>query len=360
MPLSRIKSIEFWAREYRLPLFWLTDPRHMSIGDDNLFLYKNSVVHCYYVNQRAMRDRASGFRYFSRPDGFKRYLVLAEKIEHKMQKAELAFRGYDLKSLSDRELRRKYDGLVALIGEFSTIYTKTEAEKMQRFEAASDPATKRALFMVGKMRFRLRKSVEAIFHIFLGPVLKEIVRRFGVKAKDWFFYDHHEVRDVFRHKLVSPKVIALRQKGYAILKMDGKNELLVGEKYRKAWRLVRSMTSGPKKELKGRSAFPGTVRGKVELILHDVRNLTDRVERFKKGNILITEMTTPATVVACRKAAAIVTDEGGVLCHAAIISRELKKPCIVGTKVATQILKNGDNVEVDATNGNVKIITKNV
>jgi len=53
-----------------------------------------------------------------------------------------------------------------------------------------------------------------------------------------------------------------------------------------------------------------------------------------------------------------VTDEGGITCHAAIISRELKKPCIIGTKIATKVLKDGDLVEVDADKGIVKILKK--
>ena len=57
-----------------------------------------------------------------------------------------------------------------------------------------------------------------------------------------------------------------------------------------------------------------------------------------------------------RSSGAIVTDIGGLTCHAAIVAREMKKPCIVGTKIATQVLKDGDIVEVDASNGIVKKI----
>ena len=67
-------------------------------------------------------------------------------------------------------------------------------------------------------------------------------------------------------------------------------------------------------------------------------------------------MTTPDYIPAMKKAAAFVTDEGGITCHAAIIAREMKKPCIVGTKIATQILHDGDLVEVDADKGVVRII----
>jgi pyruvate,water dikinase len=67
-------------------------------------------------------------------------------------------------------------------------------------------------------------------------------------------------------------------------------------------------------------------------------------------------MTRPEYMPAILKAAAIIADEGGITCHAAIVSRELGIPCIVGTKIATQALKDGDLVEVDADKGIVKIL----
>jgi len=70
----------------------------------------------------------------------------------------------------------------------------------------------------------------------------------------------------------------------------------------------------------------------------------------------VTSMTTPEFVPAMRKAKAIVTDEGGVTCHAAIVSRELNKSCVIGTKNASKVLKDGDLVEVDAEKGLIKII----
>ena len=69
-------------------------------------------------------------------------------------------------------------------------------------------------------------------------------------------------------------------------------------------------------------------------------------------------MTRPEFVQAMKKAVAVVTDEGGITCHAAIVSRELNIPCIIGTKIATQVLNNGDLVEVNANHGIVKILKK--
>ncbi len=98
----------------------------------------------------------------------------------------------------------------------------------------------------------------------------------------------------------------------------------------------------------GLGASPGTAKGKVRMVV-DASDAT----KIEQGEILVTQMTNPSMVTLMRKAAAIVTDEGGMTSHAAIVSRELGVPCIVGTGNATQKLKNGQEVVVDATNGKV-------
>ena len=104
-------------------------------------------------------------------------------------------------------------------------------------------------------------------------------------------------------------------------------------------------------EVKGKTAFKGKVIG---IVCH-VRNKED-MKKVNNKSVIVTSMTTPDLLPAMRKAAAFVTDEGGITSHAAIVSREMKKPCIIGTKVATQILKDGMKVEVDANKGIVKIL----
>jgi pyruvate, water dikinase len=74
------------------------------------------------------------------------------------------------------------------------------------------------------------------------------------------------------------------------------------------------------------------------------------------GDVLVTGMTRPEFVPLMKLASAIVTDEGGITCHAAIVSRELGKPCVIGTKNATKVLRDGMLIEVDAEKGIVRII----
>lgn len=98
--------------------------------------------------------------------------------------------------------------------------------------------------------------------------------------------------------------------------------------------------------LKGLPAAPGIGRGKVKII----KDITE-IDLIKEGDILVTTMTNPDMVPAMKKAKAVVTDEGGRTCHAAIVSRELQIPCIVGSKTATKDLKDGMQITVDAVRG---------
>ncbi|MCD4694044.1 hypothetical protein K8R62_01670 [bacterium] len=104
-------------------------------------------------------------------------------------------------------------------------------------------------------------------------------------------------------------------------------------------------------KIKGTPARAGIVKGVVKIV-----NTSEDMFKMKKGNILVSVATTPEIIVAMKKAAGIITDEGGITCHAAIVSRELGIPCVVGTRMATQVLKHGDMVEVDANKGIVKLI----
>ena len=104
-------------------------------------------------------------------------------------------------------------------------------------------------------------------------------------------------------------------------------------------------------EVRGQVANPGKVSGRVRLVFGPQHN--DKVE---EGDILLSTATSPQLLPAMKRAAAFVTDVGGITSHAAIVARELGKPCIVGTKHATEIFNDGDEVEVDAEKGIVRIL----
>ncbi|MFH1545720.1 MAG: PEP-utilizing enzyme [archaeon] len=132
--------------------------------------------------------------------------------------------------------------------------------------------------------------------------------------------------------------------------INGKEEILTKEKARAFFNKVfKSMKIKKVNKLTGSTAVPGKVKGTVKVVNHP-----NEIYKMNKGDVMVSHSTNPNLVPAMKIASAIITDVGGVTCHAAIVSRELNIPCIIGTKVATKIFKDGDKVEVNATKGIIR------
>lgn len=156
---------------------------------------------------------------------------------------------------------------------------------------------------------------------------------------------------VKNRKLPPEKELAERFKASVLYFENGEEIITTGEKVRQIEKLLKNQSMRKDKKITGTPVYPGRVRGTARIVLNP-----HKVKVFNKGDILFTGMTRPEFIPVVRSAAAIVTDVGGVLCHAAITAREMKKPCIIGTQVATKIFKDGDLVEVDANKGIVRKI----
>jgi len=142
-----------------------------------------------------------------------------------------------------------------------------------------------------------------------------------------------------------PSDLNLRKKGFSVVK----NKIYTGNDLSKIWDIFNKKQL--KDEAKGSPANGGLVQGQVKIIKNN-----SELNKLKQGDILVCEMTTPDYLAVVKKAAAIVTNLGGMTCHAAIISREFGIPAIVGTGNATLVFKDGDLVEVDANRGIIKKI----
>lgn len=156
--------------------------------------------------------------------------------------------------------------------------------------------------------------------------------------------------EVLEHKIPSKEILESRTKDCSSVLENGKVRCVTGEESKKLIEFF-SEKIDVVSEFKGTTACKGNVKGRVKIIIDK-----NDFAKIEDGDVLVTSMTTPEMMPIMKKASAFVIDEGGVTCHAAIISREMRKPCIIGTKVATQLLKDGDMVEVDANSGFVKIL----
>lgn len=143
-----------------------------------------------------------------------------------------------------------------------------------------------------------------------------------------------------------------RKHAYGTVVEDGGIHVITGKKLQQTITQMLDVLVATK-ELRGMVANPGKATGIVKVVLSP-----DEIDKVQPGDIMVASETTPDFVPAAHRAAALIADVGGITSHAAIISREMGHPCIVGTKIATQVLKDGDRVEVDADNGVVRILDK--
>ena len=201
----------------------------------------------------------------------------------------------------------------------------------------------------------MRKQGVARLAHFFNLLLKEIAKRNSLNINKVGCLTAKEIqRLIIRHKM-DKKLLAQRKKACVFLYDDRARKkffslegvtALAFEK-RVAPRFIKK----GKKEYKGMPVSPGKVIGKVRLLKSVLE-----VATLKKGEILVTGNTTPDFLPAMKKASAILTEKGGATCHAAIVAREIKKPCVVGVRNLISVFKTGDKIEVDANKGLVKII----
>ena len=129
----------------------------------------------------------------------------------------------------------------------------------------------------------------------------------------------------------------------------GVEKIFVGKEAHTLDKKLQPKKLGAVSEITGQIGCSGTATGVVKIVIRP-KDMT----KMNQGDILVSIATDPDIVPAMKKAAAIVTEQGGITSHAAIVSRELGIPCVIGTKIATQVLKDGDLVEVDANKGIVR------
>lgn len=203
----------------------------------------------------------------------------------------------------------------------------------------------------------LKKATQTKSHPLLhGVVYKELSRRLKTPIKFFDYMTYSEIESSLKNGISPFSKREIKQRFYvsAVIMENLQYRWIYGNDVKELLKENNLLFNEKEiKSIKGIIASRGKTSGKVSICL-----FSTQINKVKQGNVLVTAMTTPDFVPAMKKAAAIITDEGGITSHAAIVSRELKKPCVIGTKIATKVLKNGDLVEVDANKGVVRILKR--
>lgn len=206
-----------------------------------------------------------------------------------------------------------------------TIFTDELEDKKETIDLMAD------LRLLGRSSFNKT-------HELIEPVFLEIGKRFGLSIDEVKFLKPIEIINLLNGENLEVKsIISNRQNCYFIFQ-EGKFALKENESYQ--------ISQEVSNEIKGRGTFPSWYRGKVTIII-----TSKDKEKMDLGDVMVARMITPELGKCMKKAGAIITDEGGVTCHAAVLSREFNIPALIGTKNATKLLQDGDIIEIDTDKG---------
>jgi phosphohistidine swiveling domain-containing protein len=207
---------------------------------------------------------------------------------------------------------------------------------------------------IKKISKKLRQfSYQQYHEEVIKKVIEAISRASGYTMKALEHLTPEEIMAIGKENQLRGKI--KRKGNYFYLNLSGQEYLTFQFSIiKRAEKLLKTEDSTfAKNFIFGKSNFKGKVRGTVKIVY-----AKKDFKKFNQGDVLVTINSNPFLMPVIKKCSAIVADEGGITCHAAIISRELKIPCIIGTKIATKVFKDGDLVEVDANKGIVKLIKR--
>jgi len=203
-------------------------------------------------------------------------------------------------------------------------------------------------FMITKI-YRRYSQLLAIYR--MVPALTEISRRLRLSLKQLKFMTSEEIYGGLFNNVLNKEEIKERSALSVFYTDKNERRFYSGDEAKRVVKYIEKEEINDIKEIKGQCGSLGQAKGVVRII-----NERKDMQKMNQGDILVSISTQPDLLPAMKKAAAFITDQGGVTSHAAIVAREINTPCVIGTKIATRVLKDGDKVEVDADKGVVKII----
>src|SRR3989344_5396119 len=292
-----------------------------------------------------------------------------QKLEKHAVKYEWLEYGLQGRILSKDHFQRELEeiekeGSQTVLERIKEFKAKTIQEQKKIIKALNIGKTHQRIFKIvrGSLFSRLYSKYAQFYAYYcLEGLLKEIGSRFSLSLEETRFLSIKDYESMLARSGADKTnwgSLARSHKSHSLqISDEGQTEIWTGEDADRVMKKVKwkegSVESSQSDEIKGQPAFKGQAKGRVKII-----NTVQELAKMHSGNVLVSHMTNPDIVPAMKMAVAIVTDLGGITCHAAIVAREFRKPCVIGTKIATKVLKDGDLVEVDANNGIVKVVKR--
>lgn len=259
-----------------------------------------------------------------------------------------------IEAFQERLKEYRHTDINARIAEIENLPTQHEATKRTLMDELELPDDIRTLLRItddfNAWQDERKRATFWATHCFT-LLLQEFSRRSGYPLEQLVYALPPEMDSVLRHA-IDPAELE-RRIAYCMIVWEGdRYDITTDPTLIAELEQIGMGENAPATELKGFTASRGVATGTAKILTS-----AEDAHTIEEGDILVAVMTRPDYLPAMQRASAFVTDEGGITCHAAIVAREMKKPCIIGTKIATRSFKDGDMIEVNADQGIVRRIT---
>jgi phosphoenolpyruvate synthase/pyruvate phosphate dikinase len=388
-----MKDIKFLWRESYIDYLWANETagKHYFL-DSGYLIYTDGVLAAYATKKEIEKARKQTEYLIKNPEKILDIEEIFKVVKRKIDFYHGSFSKTNLSKISDRDLFDSFSEVIKLYGQFIEAYLFTEPhmidhveEKAKRIvEEVKTKESKEKILAeilsdnknidkynldkynnifslithVAKIRFDAKKITDEL-SIDAERLLIETSIRTNYALNQISNMSLSELKQVIiSNKKVDLYNINKRVKKFGLKVIRENNQVDIIDLSPKEINLVEKIDKEFSKIIKGDSVYPGKVVGTVRIAskLFSDKDYSKFISTLKKADIIVAPMTSPNLTPAFDLVSGIVTDEGGLMSHAALVSREKKIPCIVGTKKSTRILKDGMRIELNADEGIVRII----
>ena len=326
-----------------------------------LWIYDNDMSRTYIENETIKKTEIIGETIFSNQIIFTKFEKGFRKMIDEAQESIKKF-----ENIKDVDIGDLYD-LRAIVNKGFYFFEKTEFFFTDGcYKKEMSPILKNNLLVLGNdLKVKARPLLVELLTKSLYHIADLAAKEFNLGLEDIKFYSFDEFAILLESGIsVKQSIINERKISFVMYSVGDNVFVLEGKEKNEVLKRFKEEDHKEKTEFKGITANKGKVIAKVRVILPEmdqdynlfIKKLS--LIKMEPGEILVTETTSPDFVPLMKIASGVIANQGGLNSHAAIFSRELGIPCVVGTYHATDILKTGDLVELDATSGIVRIIAK--
>jgi phosphoenolpyruvate synthase/pyruvate phosphate dikinase len=271
-------------------------------------------------------------------------------------------------SLSKTEISYMFEKISEMLSNYS-IFSENYADgAMENIQKNPESLDSKKIFKILSLKNDLRNMMNTtVFYpnAWPGTIVEKLSIQFNIPQEDLWQYTKNEILDLFDGKYLETQEINNRKSASVFYRDENGNiSIFSGDIAKKIIMQFNKKDDNNSEFVKGKTANnngKGKISGTVRLLknmVHDLNTTQKYIDSVKNGDIIVSEATEPDLLPAIRKCAAVITNRGGLLSHAAITAREIGICCIVGAKGATTLLKDDDVIEIDQDSGIIRIIKK--